>query len=212
MHCITAPDDFGLESWEKSVFLAGGITGCPEWQKEMIEMLSDRDYVLFNPRRDDFPMDDPYQIAGQITWEFSAMRVAKAILFLLEFLKWGLWFWAIYRRKRYRIVKYEHNDYVVQHRCFLFLWCNTIYYVLENAYVEFSRDLQHYNHSVDAFDALRDWEPVYVDVPIAPWRWLSGDYKLSEQEEDDAFSKAFIVEIVDRTDRDGLRLKMLRRK
>ena len=81
MHCITAPDDFALESWEKSVFLAGGITGCPEWQKEMIEMLSDMDYVLFNPRRDDFPMDDPYQIAGQITWEFSAMRVAKAILF-----------------------------------------------------------------------------------------------------------------------------------
>ncbi len=34
----------------KAVFLAGGISNCPDWQQEMKRMLTPSDLVLFNPR------------------------------------------------------------------------------------------------------------------------------------------------------------------
>ena len=39
---------------EASLFLAGGITGCPNWQKEIIVKLKDLPLVRFNPRRASF--------------------------------------------------------------------------------------------------------------------------------------------------------------
>jgi hypothetical protein len=34
-----------------AVFLAGGITGCPDWQAELVRMLADVPVALLNPRR-----------------------------------------------------------------------------------------------------------------------------------------------------------------
>lgn len=65
---------------EDSVFLAGGITNCPDWQKEARAHLEGSVTVL-NPRRDDFPIDDPSAAPAQIEWEFNHLRRAKAILF-----------------------------------------------------------------------------------------------------------------------------------
>lgn len=64
-----------------SIFLAGGITGCPDWQAEMVQLLVDIDLVLLNPRRKDFPIDDPDAAYQQITWEHDLLRYADAILF-----------------------------------------------------------------------------------------------------------------------------------
>ncbi|MDT8916250.1 nucleoside 2-deoxyribosyltransferase domain-containing protein [Amycolatopsis sp. PS_44_ISF1] len=54
-----------------AVFLAGGITGCPDWQSDAAEQLHDADprLVVLNPRRADFPIDDPAQGPVQVAWE-----------------------------------------------------------------------------------------------------------------------------------------------
>ncbi len=65
----------------KSVFLAGGITGCPDWQQELVALLDNSDLILFNPRRADFPIDDPSAALEQITWEHNYLRTADAVSF-----------------------------------------------------------------------------------------------------------------------------------
>jgi len=67
----------------KSIFLAGGIIGCGDWQTEMTDRLSDSDLVVFNPRRSNFPTpdEDPYATTVQIKWEFDHLRKADIVLF-----------------------------------------------------------------------------------------------------------------------------------
>jgi len=64
-----------------SIFLAGGITGCPNWQREVAVILESTNLTLLNPRRKNFPIDDPGAALDQITWEFQHLRQADAILF-----------------------------------------------------------------------------------------------------------------------------------
>src|SRR3954469_3551854 len=63
------------------LFLAGGITGCGNWQQRVAEELSDSGIVILNPRRRNFPMDDPSAAEAQIGWEFRHLRRATARLF-----------------------------------------------------------------------------------------------------------------------------------
>jgi hypothetical protein len=65
----------------KSVFLAGGITGCPDWQSDMVEKLSQTTLTLINPRRENFPIHDPNAAEFQIKWERYHLLKADAILF-----------------------------------------------------------------------------------------------------------------------------------
>jgi len=65
----------------KSLFLAGGITGCPDWQSYMIEALKDYKVLIYNPRRTIFPMNDPSAAEEQIRWEFERLRDADMALF-----------------------------------------------------------------------------------------------------------------------------------
>ena len=62
-----------------SVFLAGGITNCPDWQSDIRTKL--KNITMFNPRRKDFPMGDPGAALKQIKWEHDYFRVANSILF-----------------------------------------------------------------------------------------------------------------------------------
>ena len=64
-----------------SVFLAGGITGCPDWQTELVAFLEDASVVLFNPRRAAFPIGDPSAAETQISWEHRYLRLADQIVF-----------------------------------------------------------------------------------------------------------------------------------
>lgn len=73
----TLPSTGGI----KSLFLAGGITNCPEWQFGVADQLDGENRLIFNPRRRDFPIDDPNAAQEQIKWEFDALRVADSILF-----------------------------------------------------------------------------------------------------------------------------------
>lgn len=78
MKVVTAPSQYELKHGEISVFLAGGITNCWEWQKAVIEELAKFDdtdqLVVYNPRRDNFPIGDPNAAQEQIEWEFKYLH------------------------------------------------------------------------------------------------------------------------------------------
>lgn len=74
-----APNEGNFQ--KKSLFLAGGITGCPDWQSQVVTGLKDTDLELFNPRRENFPIHNPDAALEQISWEYRYLRNAHAILF-----------------------------------------------------------------------------------------------------------------------------------
>lgn len=74
---ITAPSE-ELPKY-KSVFLAGGITNCKEWQKEVIEELefeelAFEEITIFNPRQEHFDISDKNASYKQISWEFERLE------------------------------------------------------------------------------------------------------------------------------------------
>jgi hypothetical protein len=80
MRYVEAPDEFDGEG--DAVFLAGGISGCFDWQARVAELLGGSELVVLNPRRRNFPMGDPSAAREQIAWEFRHLRRA-----------WGRAFW-----------------------------------------------------------------------------------------------------------------------
>jgi hypothetical protein len=65
----------------KSLFLAGGISNCPDWQSELIALLSDyNNLTIFNPRRPNYPMDNPNEAYKQIKWEYDQLKTADMIV------------------------------------------------------------------------------------------------------------------------------------
>lgn len=69
---ITAPSSATPK--HKSVFLAGGITNCKEWQKEVIKELDYADITIFNPRQEHFDVTDKLAAYKQIEWEFDRLE------------------------------------------------------------------------------------------------------------------------------------------
>ena len=90
MKVITAPEYYVPTRDEITVFLAGGITNCENWQKEVIDYLkslpeekTDK-LVIFNPRRDKWPKNsDTEEIRRQINWE--AEYIMKSDIFSMYF-------------------------------------------------------------------------------------------------------------------------------
>lgn len=86
VNLITAPGEFWYDSpnypeGKLRIFLAGGITGCRDWQKECVEWLDeilynngDRGVLVFNPRREKWDMNDPSAVFQQIDWEFRKLE------------------------------------------------------------------------------------------------------------------------------------------
>lgn len=82
---ITAPnEDYSVLSLIENakLFLAGGITNCPDWQSELIENFQDVEKLtIYNPRRKNFPIDDPSASEKQICWEYKQLKDADIICF-----------------------------------------------------------------------------------------------------------------------------------
>lgn len=91
MKVITAPQRYSLQEKECSVFLAGGITGCPNWQQTVIKSLEkslrgspyEQNIVVFNPRRKNFPINKPSASYEQIKWEYD--QLSKMDIFSIYF-------------------------------------------------------------------------------------------------------------------------------
>ena len=64
-----------------SVFMAGGITGCPDWQKDIAKMLDHTQLVLYNPRREHFDVSNSNLTKEQIFWEFEHLKAANIVSF-----------------------------------------------------------------------------------------------------------------------------------
>lgn len=82
MKYIEAPNVHEPEG-SVSVFLAGGIGNCADWQQVAVGMLAHVDDVtLLNPRRESFPKPWTFNSSlEQITWEFEALKMADIVLF-----------------------------------------------------------------------------------------------------------------------------------
>lgn len=77
---VECPDEYDTEG-QLSVFLAGGISGCPNWQAKAIELFKDTRVVLFNPRRADFDISNTEMSNAQIEWESEYLNKVSAKLF-----------------------------------------------------------------------------------------------------------------------------------
>ena len=80
MKLIQSPEKLPLTNW-KSLFLAGGISNCENWQQELIEYLSDVDVTIVNPRREGDLATDGTEAAIQIEWEFNYLKSCSMISF-----------------------------------------------------------------------------------------------------------------------------------
>ncbi|MGY1495051.1 nucleoside 2-deoxyribosyltransferase domain-containing protein [Streptomyces sp. QTS52] len=78
---IEAPAPYSGDA--PSVFLGGGITGCPDWQCRAVLQLDaiGSPAVVINPRRAVFPVGEAEATREQTTWEYEHLRVADVILF-----------------------------------------------------------------------------------------------------------------------------------
>lgn len=84
MKLITSPDTSKIqEEFSYKIFLAGGISGCPDWQTEFIKNFKDVDdsVILVNPRRIDFDINNPSMSGEQIKWEFDRIEESDAMIF-----------------------------------------------------------------------------------------------------------------------------------
>lgn len=100
---IEAPNEiYSLENQQNTkLFLAGGITNCPDWQSVAIKKLRHiKCLTIYNPRRKKFNTNNNSQTEVQIVWEYNHLKDADIILFwfsrgsfnpivLYELGKWG---------------------------------------------------------------------------------------------------------------------------
>lgn len=79
MRIIEAPEALSNNNDYYDLFLAGGITNCPDWQSGVLGKLSHTDLTVLNPRRSTAFTGD---IADeQIRWEYGALRAVETVLF-----------------------------------------------------------------------------------------------------------------------------------
>lgn len=57
-----------------SVFLAGGITNCNDWQSDVMQELKSENITIFNPRCKHFDVSDPSASEKQIVWEYERLE------------------------------------------------------------------------------------------------------------------------------------------
>jgi len=79
MKYVEAPSEYSGD--EYSIFLAGGISRCPNWQQELVLRLSDTDLIVYNPRRANFPMGNELEGIKQIRWEWDYLQKVDYISF-----------------------------------------------------------------------------------------------------------------------------------
>ena len=64
-----------------SIFLAGGITGCEDWQHAACALLQSTPFVVFNPRRAQYDPGRGDSCAQQVAWEQRHLDRADVTLF-----------------------------------------------------------------------------------------------------------------------------------
>jgi hypothetical protein len=81
---LEAPDSFDTYAHfdrNRTVFVAGSITGTSDWQEEVVKTLLRSGLNVFNPRRENFDTKAKGVEREQITWEHKHLEIAGITLF-----------------------------------------------------------------------------------------------------------------------------------
>ena len=85
---IKAPNPYIREDAEgliapscRALFLAGGLSNCPDWQSTVPQAFAEDKITLLNPRRDNFDVTNPLMEQEQIEWEHLNLLQADAYMF-----------------------------------------------------------------------------------------------------------------------------------
>jgi hypothetical protein len=88
---IQAPNDLTFAKTNKCIFLAGSIEmgKAENWQKRIVDELSDKGYTFLNPRRDDWDSSweqkiENKQFNEQVSWELKALELADIIVMYFD--------------------------------------------------------------------------------------------------------------------------------
>jgi hypothetical protein len=81
---IKCPQDVLTNINNARLFLAGGISNCPDWQEDaadyLLSQLEGYDIDIINPRRNNFDFEK-ISTREQVTWEYNALRWSDYVLF-----------------------------------------------------------------------------------------------------------------------------------
>lgn len=140
MRYIEALKEYETNKYQTSIFFAGGITNCPDWQQELVKLLKDVNIDILNPRRKDFPIGDPNAANEQIAWEFRHFEKANMISF---------WF---SRGSLNPIVLFELGKWLVQKEKRIFIGIDPGYIRTQDVVIqtELERD------NIEIVDSLED--------------------------------------------------------
>jgi hypothetical protein len=73
-----SPDILPIAFRQQSVFVAGGISDCPDWQSDMISFMNCDVYDVVNPRRIGGFDRTGITANEQITWEHCALNLVDS--------------------------------------------------------------------------------------------------------------------------------------
>lgn len=76
-----APHRYHPGADDDAIFLAGGITGCPNWQAEAAALiyLAAPEIIVLNPHRANFPIGDKTAGAEQVEWEQEHLHLFNVV-------------------------------------------------------------------------------------------------------------------------------------
>lgn len=82
---VEALDVYTPSDGDVVLFLGGGISNCPDWQKFVFNYLNSysgfEKFVILNPRRKNFPINNPLASISQIKWEFEHLKLSTMVMF-----------------------------------------------------------------------------------------------------------------------------------
>lgn len=86
INVVTAPALIAPNAPHPWVFLAGGITGCPDWQEDLLDLFREGFKPVFNgtfinPRRPDFDVTEKGISEQQVIWEFNYLKECDLVSF-----------------------------------------------------------------------------------------------------------------------------------
>jgi len=86
MRILQSPNELSRDCHDyDTIFLAGGISNCPDWQSDVIRMLDDKlerhDILVINPRRIGDLARDTNDAVEQIKWEIAYIKYTMYFLF-----------------------------------------------------------------------------------------------------------------------------------
>lgn len=77
----TSPAELPNSFERIAVFVAGGISDCPDWQQELIQHIDSDRFDVINPRRVDGLAKNGTDARRQIAWEHLALENSQIVLF-----------------------------------------------------------------------------------------------------------------------------------